>query len=161
TSVTGVEVPDCADNPNWTAAQKAAAAQRRADRLGTQSGIASPSPCVDARSLTALSTTGPYLVKFVVNMLSGDPGIGRRACSDVMPCNGMNPPTNVNVTPTSINSQPALTVAFTPGTNTTAPVGFKAICGSLSDSDSVGFFEGTNFRSPITVSGPSKGVSPV
>ncbi len=76
----GVVVPDCADNPTWTNAQKFAAAVRRAFRLGTQSGIANPAPCVDARSIAPVgkNLAGPYVVTFVVNYLSDDGGYARR-----------------------------------------------------------------------------------
>jgi uncharacterized repeat protein (TIGR01451 family) len=76
----GTAVPDCADNPAWTKAQKFAAAVRRALRIGTESGIANPSPCVDQRSVTALTknVNGPYLVTFVVLYLSDDGGYARR-----------------------------------------------------------------------------------
>jgi hypothetical protein len=73
----GVKVPDCADNPAWTNAQKRAAALRRLLRVGTMSGIANPSPCVDARSITP-APGGGWFVNFRVLYLSGDPGVGRR-----------------------------------------------------------------------------------
>jgi uncharacterized repeat protein (TIGR01451 family) len=162
TGVTGFELPDCADNPAWTAAQKAAAAQRRTDGFGTQSGIANPSPCVDARNVTPLGLNGPYAVSFVVNMLSGDPGIGRRACSQVDPCNSLNPPTSVTVTPSTFTNtagalQPTVSVTFTPGTNTTPPAFFQAQCGSDDDDQSVGIFTTLGLPTGIKIVGPSSG----
>jgi uncharacterized repeat protein (TIGR01451 family) len=70
----GHAIPDCADNPAWTSAQKQQAKVRRAQRDGTQSGIANPSPCVDQRTITALSssTVGPYQVTFTILYLSDD-----------------------------------------------------------------------------------------
>jgi uncharacterized repeat protein (TIGR01451 family) len=71
----GHVVPDCLDNPAWTTAQKVAAALRRLARLGTQSGIANPSPCVDSRTITPLTknlVTGPYQVTFTILYLSQD-----------------------------------------------------------------------------------------
>ncbi len=76
----GHAVPDCADNPAWTRAQKRAAAIRRAWRIGTQSGIANPAPCVNRRSITRLTSnrSGPYLVTFEILFLSDDGGFSRR-----------------------------------------------------------------------------------
>jgi uncharacterized repeat protein (TIGR01451 family) len=71
----GHVVPDCLDNPAWTPAQKAAAKLRRLLRLGTQSGIANPAPCVDSRTITPLTKnliTGPYQVTFTILYLSDD-----------------------------------------------------------------------------------------
>ena len=64
----------------WTAQQKAAAKVRRAFRVGTQSGIANPAPCVDRRTITALTKdliNGPYQVAFEVLVLSDDGGFSR------------------------------------------------------------------------------------
>lgn len=69
-------VPDCNDDPSWSAAEKAAAAERRMQRLGTQSGIASPSPCIDRRNITVDENI--YTVTFEVLYLSGDPRFARR-----------------------------------------------------------------------------------
>ena len=73
----GVPVPDCKDNPNWTRAQKLFAALRRLLRLGTQSGIANPAPCVDSRSITRVSNT-LYKVTFEILYVSDDGGFARR-----------------------------------------------------------------------------------
>ncbi|HEY5170386.1 MAG TPA: DUF11 domain-containing protein, partial [Acidimicrobiia bacterium] len=73
----GVPVPDCSDNPSWTPAQKQAAAVRRLLRVGTQSGIANPSPCVDSRTITKVSST-QYKVTFEILFLSDDGGFARR-----------------------------------------------------------------------------------
>jgi uncharacterized repeat protein (TIGR01451 family) len=73
----GVAVPDCSDNPNWTTAQKQAAANRRLLRVGTQSGIANPSPCVDSRTITKVSDT-QYKVTFEILYLSDDGGFARK-----------------------------------------------------------------------------------
>jgi uncharacterized repeat protein (TIGR01451 family) len=67
---------DCLDNPAWTASEKAAAAARRAQRLGTQSGIANPSACVDSRTISAAGNV--YTVSFEVLYLSGDPVFKKR-----------------------------------------------------------------------------------
>ena len=75
--VVGVPVPDCRDNPNWTRAQKLFAALRRLLRLGTQSGIANPAPCVDSRSITRVSNT-LYKVTFEILYVSDDGGFARR-----------------------------------------------------------------------------------
>ncbi len=75
--VTGTVVKDCKDNPAWSNSQKAAAALRRIARVGTQSGIANPAPCLDARSLTIVSKF-KYTVTFTVLYLSGDPHLGRK-----------------------------------------------------------------------------------
>jgi hypothetical protein len=68
----GVKIRDCVDNPAWTTKQKQAAALRRTLRLGTQSGIANPSPCVDARSVVALPHN-QWQTTFTILYLSGDP----------------------------------------------------------------------------------------
>jgi uncharacterized repeat protein (TIGR01451 family) len=68
-------VPDCNDDPSWTPQQKADAAARRAQRLGTQSGIASPSPCINSRAIVAVG--GGYQVAYEVLYLSGDPRFAR------------------------------------------------------------------------------------
>ena len=68
----GVKISDCLDNPTWTTSQKRAAALRRILRLGTQSGIANPSPCVDARNIVALPHN-QWQVTFTILYLSGDP----------------------------------------------------------------------------------------
>ncbi len=73
----GVPVPDCNDNPNWTPAQMQAAANRRLLRVGTQSGIANPAPCVDSRSITKVSNT-QYKVTFEILYLSDDGGFARK-----------------------------------------------------------------------------------
>ena len=77
TEVTGSIVKDCKDNPAWSKAQKAAAALRRIARVGTQSGIANPVPCLDARSITIVSKY-KYTVTFTVLYLSGDPHLARK-----------------------------------------------------------------------------------
>ncbi len=73
----GVPVPDCKDNPSWTAKQKAAAALRRLVRLGTQSGIANPAPCVDRRTVAYVGHS-QYAVTFEILFLSDDGGFSRR-----------------------------------------------------------------------------------
>jgi uncharacterized repeat protein (TIGR01451 family) len=73
----GVKIRDCVDNPAWTTKQKQAAALRRTLRLGTQSGIANPSPCVDARSIVSLPNK-QWRVTYTVLYLSGDPHFGRK-----------------------------------------------------------------------------------
>jgi hypothetical protein len=77
TDITGSIVKDCKDNPAWSNAQKAAAALRRIARVGTQSGIANPVPCLDARSITVISKF-KYTLSFTVLYLSGDPHLGRK-----------------------------------------------------------------------------------
>ncbi|HEY5173739.1 MAG TPA: DUF11 domain-containing protein [Acidimicrobiia bacterium] len=72
----GVSVPDCSDNPSWTRAQKRLAAVRRLLRVGTQSGIANPSPCVDSRTITKVGAQ--YKVTFEILFLSDDGGFARR-----------------------------------------------------------------------------------
>jgi len=73
----GVVVPDCNDNPTWTPRQKLSAAIRRLLRVGTQSGIANPSPCVDSRVITKVSNT-QYKVTFEILYLSDDGGFARK-----------------------------------------------------------------------------------
>jgi uncharacterized repeat protein (TIGR01451 family) len=73
----GVKILDCANDPTWTTAQKRAAALRRLLRLGTHSGIANPSPCIDARSIIALPHR-QWQVTFTILYLSGDPHFARR-----------------------------------------------------------------------------------
>jgi hypothetical protein len=70
-------VPDCNDNPRWNRTQKFFAALSRLFRLGTHSGIANPSPCVDSRSITR-RPDGVWQTTFVVLYLSGDGGHARR-----------------------------------------------------------------------------------
>ena len=77
TDITGSIVKDCKDNPAWSNGQKAAAALRRIARVGTQSGIANPVPCLDARSITVISKF-KYTLSFTVLYLSGDPHLGRK-----------------------------------------------------------------------------------
>jgi uncharacterized repeat protein (TIGR01451 family) len=72
-----IVIPDCKDDPSWTAAQKQAAAQRRAQGFGTQSHIADPHPCVDSRSVTQRSD-GVWQTTFEVLYLSGDGTFGHR-----------------------------------------------------------------------------------
>ena len=50
---------------------------RRIARVGTQSGIANPVPCIDARSITIVSKY-KYTVTFTVLYLSGDPHLARK-----------------------------------------------------------------------------------
>ena len=73
----GVKIRDCVDNPAWTTKQKQAAALRRTLRLGTQSGIANPSPCVDARSVVALPGN-KWQTTYTILYLSGDPRFARK-----------------------------------------------------------------------------------
>ena len=71
------KIQSCADDPAWNRAQRRAAAIRRLLRLGTQSGIANPSPCEDARSITI----GPghvFFLNYTILYLSGDPHFARR-----------------------------------------------------------------------------------
>ena len=75
--ITGVKIGDCADNPTWTTTQKRTAALRRLLRLGTQSGIANPSPCIDARNIVALPNH-QWQVTFTILYLSGDPHFARK-----------------------------------------------------------------------------------
>ena len=75
--IAGVKIADCADNPTWTTTQKRAAALRRLLRLGTQSGIANPSPCIDARNIVALPHQ-QWQVTFTILYLSGDPHFARK-----------------------------------------------------------------------------------
>ena len=70
-------VPDCKDDPNWTPAQKKAAATRRAKRFGTQSGIANPPPCVDRRFVTKRAG-GVWQTTFEMLYLSPGSGWARR-----------------------------------------------------------------------------------
>jgi uncharacterized repeat protein (TIGR01451 family) len=77
TETTGSVVKDCKDDPTWSNAQKVAALARRIARIGTHSGIANPAPCVDARTINAISRT-KFTVTFTVLYLSGDPHLGRK-----------------------------------------------------------------------------------
>jgi hypothetical protein len=72
-----IPIPDCKDNPSWTRAQKQAAALRRALRLGTHSGIADPSPCIDSR-LVRQRADGVWQTTYEILYLSNDGGFGRR-----------------------------------------------------------------------------------
>jgi uncharacterized repeat protein (TIGR01451 family) len=70
-------IPDCKDDPSWTTAQKKAAAQRRRSRLGTHSGIADPSPCIDSRTITQRAD-GVWQTTYEILYLSNDGGFARR-----------------------------------------------------------------------------------
>lgn len=74
---TTIVIPDCNDNPTWTKAQKKAAALRRLLRVGTHSGIANPSTCIDSRTITR-RTDGVWQTTFEILYLSNDGGFGRR-----------------------------------------------------------------------------------
>ena len=74
---TTIVIPDCKDDPSWTREQKKVAALRRLFRLGTQSGIADPNPCIDSRTITR-RTDGVWQTTFEILYLSNDGGFGRR-----------------------------------------------------------------------------------
>lgn len=73
----GAKIPNCADDPAWTPEQKRAARFRRLIRLGTHSGIANPSPCEDARTIT-LRPNGAFRLTYTILWLTGDPHFARR-----------------------------------------------------------------------------------
>jgi uncharacterized repeat protein (TIGR01451 family) len=74
---TVIVIPDCKDNPSWTPKQKKAAALRRLLRVGTHSGIADPSPCIDGRTITR-RRDGVWQTTFEILYLSNDGGFARR-----------------------------------------------------------------------------------
>ena len=70
---TPVRVPDCKPRPEWNRLTRFASALLAALRLGPHSGFASPSPCVNARSVDRHGD-----LTFEILLLSGDPRFGRR-----------------------------------------------------------------------------------
>ena len=70
---TPVRVPDCKPRPEWNKLTRLASALLAALRLGPHSGFASPSPCVNARSVDRHGD-----LTFEILLLSGDPRFARR-----------------------------------------------------------------------------------
>jgi hypothetical protein len=64
-------VPYCSPRPGWTKLQKAFSKLIQALGFGPHSGYASPSPCIDAKSI---ASDGDLIIDVLV--LSGDPRIG-------------------------------------------------------------------------------------